>query len=58
MGKKRDLSKLPLRFQKFGKNWKDITTGKVIPDSKITDYLPRPIPDHESIMSRRYDLNY
>ncbi|SMC52522.1 hypothetical protein [Pedobacter nyackensis] len=55
---KPDLSKLPLRYQKYGKNWKDTKTGQVIHNSKITDYLPKTPQNHEEILAKRYDLNY
>lgn len=55
---KRDLSKLPLRYQKYGKHWKDTKTGQIIHDSKITDYLPKPPQNHEVIIEKRYDLKY
>lgn len=56
---KPDLSNLPLRYQKYGKNWfKDSKTGNLIPASKITDYLPKPPQNHEVIMEKRYDLRH
>ncbi|MNL85920.1 hypothetical protein D3C87_2144140 [compost metagenome] len=56
---KPDLSKLPLRYQKVSKQWfKDTKTGDLIPASKITDYLPKPLQNHEAIIEKRYDLKY
>jgi hypothetical protein len=56
---KRNLSQLPLKYQRQGKGWWINTkTGYLIPDHKITEYLPVPPPDHEVIISKRYDLNY
>lgn len=54
---KRDLSKLPRHIIPDGKHWWINTkTGSRIPDHKITEYLPIQAPDHEMIMSKRYDL--
>jgi hypothetical protein len=62
MKPKRDLSKLPLRYQRFGKYWRDTKTGKFIRDDKITNYLPLDAAlidaKHEAIAAKRYDLNY
>lgn len=56
---KKDLSSLPRHIISHGKKWfKDTKTGKLIPADKITDYLPKTAPDHEVILSKRYDLNY
>lgn len=33
-------------------------TGQVIPNSKITDYLPKMPQNHEVIIEKRYDLKY
>ena len=55
---KRDLSKLSLRYQRFGKNWKDTKTGEVISDSKITNYIPNPVLPVQDILDKRWDLKY
>lgn len=56
---KPDLSTLPRHIIKLNKHWfKDTKSGKWIPSTKITDYLPKPPVNHETIMAKRYDLKY
>jgi len=54
---KPDLRLLPRHIISHGKHfYKNTKTGNLIPATRITEYLPIPPPDHEVIMSKRYDL--
>ena len=54
--KNKPLANLPLRYQPFGKHWKDVTNGSIIHSDNIHKYLPKPEPDHADILEKRWDL--
>ena len=54
---KQDLSALPMHIIKTSKNWfQNTKTGQYIKSDQIEKFLPKPKPDHETIISKRFDL--
>ncbi|WP_285011294.1 hypothetical protein [Pedobacter faecalis] len=54
---KPDLSTLPRHIVKVSRKWfQNTKTGAWIPANKIERYLPKPAPDHDAIMAKRWDL--
>ncbi len=54
---KQDLLQLPRHIIKLNKHWfKNTKDGKWIRAERITDYLPKPVPNHDAIVAKRYDL--
>ncbi len=52
-----DLSNLPLHIRKVNKKWYiDTCNGKYIAATRIADHLPKPPPNHEQILEKRWDL--